>query len=158
MDNLPIPEHAPSDPEGQNEPSPPSLVLKELPPKKRKRRKKKILYRQNPKDIREDYLYDIHPETRRADLDDGYVEFTKHLSYLGYFGSYNLKDDVDISKQITKAFQCMGILKYVWVDPHIDLYSKYLFFIAMPLNLLLWGYEASAIKQTAFDDINFFLH
>ena len=52
----------------------------------------------------------------------------------------------------------MGMLKYVWVDPHIDLYSKYLFFIAMPLNLLLWGCEAWAIKQTAFDDINVFLH
>ena len=28
----------------------------------------------------------------------------------------------------------------------------------MPLNLLLWGCEAWAIKQTAFDDINVFLH
>ena len=156
VDNLPNPGHAPSNPEGPNVPSPPSLVLKDLPPKKRKRRKKKILYRQTPKDIREDYLYDIHPETRRAELDDGYVEFTKHFPYLGSFVSYNLKDDFDISKQIAKAFQCMGMLKYVWVDPHIDLYSKYLFFIVMPLNLLLWGCEAWAIKQTAFDNINVF--
>ena len=98
MDNLPNPGHASSHPEGPNVPSSPSLVLKDLPPKKRKRRKKKILYRQTPKDIREDYLCDIHPETRRAELDDGYVEFTKHVPYLGSFVSYNLKDDFDISK------------------------------------------------------------
>ena len=104
MDNLPILGHAPSDPKGPKEPSPPFLVLKDLPPKKRKRRKKKILYRQTPKDIRGEYLYNIYPETRRDELDDGYVEFTKHFPYLGSFVSYNLKYNFDISRQITKAF------------------------------------------------------
>ena len=86
------------------------------------------------------------------------MEFTKHFLYLGYFKSYNLKDDYDISKRISKAFQNMGMLKYVWEDPHIDLYSKYLFFVAMPLNLLLWGCESWALKKTSYNDLNVFLH
>ena len=79
----------------------------------------------------------MHPETQRVKLDDGYLEFTKHFPYLGSFISYNLKDNFDISKRILKAFQNMGMLKNVWEDPHIDLYFKYLLFMAMPLNLLL---------------------
>ena len=52
----------------------------------------------------------------------------------------------------------MGMLKNVWEDPHIDLYSKYLFFVAMPLNQLLWGCEDWAITQTSIDDIDIFIH
>ena len=81
----PIPGHAPSEPEGPSEPLPSSLELKESSSKKKKNRKKNKHYRQTPKDIRDDYLYDIHPEIRRAELDDGYVEFTKHFQYLGSF-------------------------------------------------------------------------
>ena len=103
MENPSIPEHAPPEPEGPHDPIPPSLVLQEPTAKKEKWRKKKKIYRQIPKDICDDYLYDIHPETRRAELDDGYVEFTKHFPYLGSFVSYNLKDDFDISRRITKA-------------------------------------------------------
>ena len=50
------------------------------------------------------------------------------------------------------------MLKHVWEDPHIDLYSKYLFFVAMPLNLLLWGCESWALKKTSYNDLNVFIH
>ena len=52
----------------------------------------------------------------------------------------------------------MGMLKYVWDNPHIELYSKYMFFMAMPLNLLLWGCESWAIKKTTYDNLNVFIH
>ena len=35
---------------------------------------------QTPKDICESLLYDIHPETKRAELEDWYVVFTKKLN------------------------------------------------------------------------------
>ena len=58
----------------------------------------------------------------------------KSESIIGSFISYNLKNNFDISKRITKAFQNMGMLKKVWEDPHIDLYSKHLLFVAMSLH------------------------
>ena len=125
-----------------------SSELKESLPKNKKKSKQKKLYRQSAKDIREDVVDKRHPETQRVDLDDGYVEFTKHFPYLGSFISYNLKDNFDISKRISKTFQNMGMLKHVWEDPHLNLYSKYLFFVAMPLNLLLWGCKSWALKKT----------
>ena len=56
LDNPPIPGHAPPEPEGPSEPLPSSLELMESSSKKKKKRKKKKLYRQTPKDIRDDYL------------------------------------------------------------------------------------------------------
>ena len=84
---------------------PTSSELKESIPKSKKRRRKKILYRQTPEDVRKDFVYDQHSNTQRIDFEGCYVEFTKHFPYLGSFISYNLKDDFDISKRITKAFQ-----------------------------------------------------
>ena len=52
----------------------------------------------------------------------------------------------------------MGMLKHMWENPHIDLYSKYLFCVAMPLNLLLWGCESWAIKETSYKGLDVFIH
>ena len=98
----------------------PDIVIGESPvgaivekQKSKERRKKKVLFKQSTKELREDFLYDQIPETRRAKIDDGYVEFTKHFKYLGSNVSYNLKDDYNISERITKAFQNMGALKNI---------------------------------------------
>ena len=78
--------------------------------------------------------------------------------YLGSFVSYNLSDDYDISQRITKAYQMMGMLNNLWRNDHVDLYSKYLFFLAMPISQLLWGCEGWALKESNFDDLDVFLH
>ena len=77
--------------------------------------------------------------------------------YLGSYVSYNLKDDYDISQRITKAFQNMGAMKNIWDDQHVDLYSKYLLFLAIPINQLLWGCEIWALKKTSLKDIDIFI-
>ena len=48
-------------------------------------------------ELRQDFMYTQIPETQKAEVGDGYVEFTKHFCYLGSFVSYTLKDDYDIS-------------------------------------------------------------
>ena len=105
----------------------------------KRKKKKKELYKQSARDLREDFLYDNHAETQRATVDDGYVAFTKHFCYLGSLISYNLKDDFDISTRIKKANQNMGMLSNIWSCPHIDMHSKYLYFMAIIINQLLWG-------------------
>jgi len=125
----------------------------------KKRQKKKVLYKQSAKDLKEDSLYDQSSEMRRATIGDGYVEFTKHFMYLGSYVSYNLKDDYDISQRITKAFQNMGALKNIRDDPHVYLYlySKYLLFLAIPVNQLLWGCKSWALKESSLKDIDIFI-
>ena len=41
----------------------------------------------------------------------------------------------------------MDALKEVWRNPHLNIYNKYLFFRAIPMNLLLWGVETWSLLK-----------
>jgi hypothetical protein len=89
----------------------------------------------------EEDLYDNLEETQTIAVEDGFVTFCCHFKYLGSFVSFGLCDDYDIEKHVTPAAQSMGALKNVWDSPHLDIWSKYLLFHAIPMNLFLWGCE-----------------
>ena len=52
----------------------------------------------------------------------------------------------------------MGALSNFWNNSHVDLYSKYLLFRAIPMNLLLWGSETWSLRQVLLNKIEVFLH
>ena len=52
----------------------------------------------------------------------------------------------------------MGMLSNIWNSPHIDMHSKYLYFVAIIINQLLWGCESWALKESSLNDLNVFLH
>ncbi len=89
----------------------------------------------------DDAIYDKLDETRDIDVEDGYVTFTRSFRYLGSMISFNLCDDKDITARVAAATASMEALKEVWRNQHLDIYSKYLLFRAIPMNLLLWGCE-----------------
>ena len=97
-------------------------------------------------------MYDDLPETQPIQVADGFVTFTKHFKYLGSYISYNLRDDYDIQNRVLNASKAMGALKNFWDNPHVDLYSKFLIFRAIPLNLLLWGCETWSMRKQLIDD------
>ena len=107
---------------------------------------------------REEELYDKLDETQPIQVDDGYVTFCRHFKYLGSFISFGLCDDYDIEKRVTAATQSMGALKNVWDSPHLDIWSKYLLFRAIPMNLLLWGCETWSMRKTLSNKLEVFLH
>jgi len=51
----------------------------------------------------------------------------------------------------------MGAMKNIWDNQHIDLYSKYLLFLAIPINQLLWGCKSWALKESLLNDIDIFI-
>ncbi len=79
------------------------------------------------------------PETAEIKAADGYVTFSQKFKHLGSCISSNLCNNNDINAQLATASQSMVALKEVWRNPHLDTYSKYLLFCAVPVNLLLWG-------------------
>ena len=106
-----------------------------------------------------DAKYNTCLETERIVLDDGsHVDFAKEFIYLGSLASYDLIDDLDIQCRISTASRSMGALKNLWDNDNIDMKTKYLFFLAIPINLLLWGCESWALKETAFDKLDVFIH
>lgn len=83
---------------------------------------------------------------------------TREFIYLGSLTSYDLIDDPDIQRRISIASRSMGALKNLWDNDNIDMKTKYLFFLAIPINLLLWGCESWALKESAFDKLDVFIH
>jgi hypothetical protein len=103
-------------------------------------------------------LYDALEETQPIDVDDGFVTLCRHFKYRGSFVSFSLCDDFDIKNRVTAAMQSMGALKNVWNSPHLDIWSKYLLFRAIPMNLLLWGCEMWSMRKALANKLEVFLH
>ena len=105
-------------------------------------------------------LYWQSPTTNRIELDEEgtFIDFTAHFKYLGSFISFDLTDDMDIRNRITKANQAMGALRHFWKNPYADLQAKKSIFLAIPANLLLWGCETWALRQSHIDKLNVFWH
>ena len=70
--------------------------------------------------------------------ESGMITFTRYFKYLGSYISYSLKDDYNTEHLISQDSAVMGALNRFWVDNTVDNFSKYLFFCAIPCNLLLW--------------------
>ena len=103
-------------------------------------------------------LYDELNKTKPIDIEDGYVTFCWHFKYLGSYISFSLTDDYDIEQRPTLVSQSVGALKSMWDSPHLEIWSKYLLFRAIPMNLLLWGCETWSMQKSLLDKLEVFLH
>ncbi len=52
----------------------------------------------------------------------------------------------------------MGALKNIGNSPHLDIWSKYLLFGAIPMNLLLWGCATWSMQKALSNKLEGFLH
>ena len=85
-----------------------------------------------------DKSYRKAEETRQLILNDlSFISFTRNFKYLGSWISYDLTDSYVILSRIKKSNQAMGTLKFFWQAKEVDVKSKYLIYMARPLNLLL---------------------
>ena len=63
-----------------------------------------------------------------------------------------------MAKRIAAANALMGAMSKIWDDKHVDFYSKYLLFQAIPCNLLMWGCKSWALRKTLLESLEVFLH
>jgi hypothetical protein len=84
--------------------------------------------------------------------------YTQVIYYLLMDSGVSVCDDFDIKNQVTAAMQSMGALKNIWNSPHLDIWSKYLLFQAIPMNLLLWGCEMWLMWKALANKLEVFLH
>ena len=52
----------------------------------------------------------------------------------------------------------MGAMSKIWDDDHVNTYSKYILFQAIPCNLLLWGCKIWALSKSLLTSLEVFLH
>ncbi len=106
----------------------------------------------------EELIYNTLEETKPITVGDGFVSFCRHFKYLGSFVSFSLCDDYDIERCVNAATQSMGALKNVWNSPHLNIWSKYLLFCAILMNLLLWGCETCSMRKFLSNKLEVFFH
>jgi hypothetical protein len=106
----------------------------------------------------EDAKYDALPGTTKIDVSNGHVTFLRTFKYLGLKISYSLCNDDNNKARLAAASQSLGALKKEWRKQHLDTYSKYLLFHAIPMNLLLWGCENWSLRQDLLRYLEVFLH
>ena len=100
------------------------------------------------KNILLEKVYDNSPETKPIFISHTELfTFTKVFKYLGSWLHFNLRDDFDVEARIKAASKGMGALRKFWKIPEVDLRSKYLIYMAIPINLLLWGSEKYSQHQ-----------
>ena len=107
---------------------------------------------------REETTYDNLTETRLVIVKDGFVTFCRHFKYLGSCISFSLREYHDIMKRIAAANASMGAMSKVWDDDNVDAYLNHLLFRAIPCNLLLWGCESWALRNSLLASLEVFLH
>ena len=85
-----------------------------------------------------------------------FVSFTENFKYLGSWISYDLHDTFDVESRITKANQAIGALKFFWDSDEVDIRSKYLIYMSIPMNLLTWGCESWALTKILIKKLEVF--
>ena len=50
----------------------------------------------------------------------------------------------------------MGALTFFWNAPEVDTHAKYLIYMAIPFNLLLWGSESCATNLDVLKELEVF--
>lgn len=95
--------------------------------------------------------YENSPETNRITIGDGFVDSTKHSNYVGSNISYHMRDNYDIERS-------MGSFSIYWNTSHVHMFYKYIIFMAISVNLLLWGCESRALNESSLNRLDVFLY
>jgi hypothetical protein len=95
-------------------------------------------------------------DTSNFEVNDGFVQFTKQFRYLGSIILFNLKDYVNIDARISQASKAMGALRNFFKCDQVSVYAKRLIYLAIPVNLCLWGAESWALTEASLRKLKVF--
>eukprot|EP00978_Attheya_sp_CCMP212_P037242 scaffold174172_cov56-Attheya_sp.AAC.1 len=94
--------------------------------------------------------------TENITVGDGFVSFTKTLKYLGSLITSELNDAVDVEARIAQANKAMGALRDNFKCKQVSLKAKRMIYLAIPINLVLWGVESWALTETSMKKLSVF--
>ena len=100
--------------------------------------------------------YNLLMKTQRVVFHDGFITFVKNFKYIGSWIYFSLVDDFDVKVQLALAKSDRGDLQNFLRNYHIDIYRKYIIFLAITVNILLWGYKSWALCKTRLDSLKYF--
>lgn len=93
-------------------------------------------------------LYNESPQTNDVPMngDGAIVTYTAVFKYLGTLIPFDLRDDLDIEARINAATRNFGAMRNFYRASQVSIKAKYSIFMAIQVNLLLWGCECWALR------------
>eukprot|EP00957_Ditylum_brightwellii_P177620 13529172-Ditylum_brightwellii.AAC.1 len=86
-------------------------------------------------------------DVTRVPVAHGYITYTQTFKYLGSILSWDLDDRPDIDNQILQAQKALqAMMPKVFRNPENSTRVKRMLYLAILLNLLIWGCETWALK------------
>jgi len=96
-------------------------------------------------------------DTSPVPVGPGYITYTRQFKYLGSIVSHDLSDTHDVENRILQEQKALNaLMSNVFRNSHLSLHVKKLLYMAIPINLLLWGCKSWALKQSDQDKIQRF--
>jgi hypothetical protein len=106
----------------------------------------------------QNYMTEEEIQSKRFPVQDGYVTMTKRFKYLGSWIVDDLRNDYEVEVRLKKATQQVGALAPLFHSKSIPIRTKYLVYVAIPLNTALWGCESWSITGTMERRLTTFHH
>eukprot|EP00978_Attheya_sp_CCMP212_P043112 scaffold275595_cov30-Attheya_sp.AAC.2 len=94
--------------------------------------------------------------TENITVGDGFVSFTKTFKYLGSLITSEPNDAVDVEARIAQANKAMGALRDYFKCKQVSLKAKRMIYLAILINLVLWGDESWALTETSMRKLSVF--
>eukprot|EP00978_Attheya_sp_CCMP212_P022946 scaffold69384_cov30-Attheya_sp.AAC.1 len=89
---------------------------------------------------------------------EGHVSFTTRFKYLGSFITSEQNDELDVDARIAQANKAIGALRNYFRCKQVGLRVKRLIYLAIPINLVLWGAETWALTDRSMKKLAVFHH
>ena len=106
----------------------------------------------------EDKIYESSSETLPVEVEGGIITYCPDFKYLGDWLSYNLKADKALEMRKAAMTKAIGSLKVFFDRKEVCLRSKYLIFMTIPINYLLWGCESWALCKRHLNMLQSFVN
>jgi hypothetical protein len=87
-----------------------------------------------------------------------YFHFTNTIKYLRSIVTSCLRDSIDITTRISKAYGTIGATKEFFISRKVPLNIKLMLYLAIPLNTALWGCETWALLDMDKKALEVFHH
>ena len=88
----------------------------------------------------------------------GIISYTRKFKYLGVTITPDLRDDTEIDKRIKQGSVAVQQLLNVWRNKQVPLWAKKYLYLALPLNIVLWGCESWALTAESRRKLSSFHH
>ena len=90
-------------------------------------------------------------------VQNGYTTYTGNFTYIGSKVTHDINNGVDIEARKKQATKALGArMKGMFHNPHLEVKTKRVLYLVIPINLLFWRSKTWALKESDWKSLQVF--